>query len=54
MADTGDFTAMAEYKPQDATTNPTLMYVYAHTTLKGLSETELLRQSQRHEAARLR
>jgi transaldolase len=26
VADTGDFEAIAEYKPQDATTNPSLLY----------------------------
>ena len=26
VADTGDFEAIAEYKPQDATTNPSLIY----------------------------
>src|SRR5262249_22213692 len=26
VADTGDFAAIAEYKPQDATTNPSLIY----------------------------
>jgi transaldolase len=26
VADTGDFTAIAEYQPQDATTNPSLLY----------------------------
>jgi transaldolase len=26
VADTGDFTLMQAFKPQDATTNPTLMY----------------------------
>ena len=26
VADTGDFEAIAQYKPQDATTNPSLLY----------------------------
>src|SRR5207253_11007313 len=26
VADTGDFEAIAEYRPQDATTNPSLIY----------------------------
>jgi transaldolase len=26
VADTGDFEAIAEYKPQDSTTNPSLLY----------------------------
>ena len=26
VADTGDFEAIAQYRPQDATTNPSLLY----------------------------
>ncbi len=32
VADTGDFEAIAEYKPQDATTNPSLLYKAAQMT----------------------
>src|SRR6201987_5648878 len=30
VADTGDFEAIAEHRPQDATTNPSLLYQAAH------------------------
>src|SRR2546430_17388932 len=32
VADTGDFEAIAEYKPQDATTNPSLLFQAAQKT----------------------
>jgi transaldolase len=44
VADTGDFEAIAEFKPQDATTNPSLLYAaaqkphYAHLVEEALTE----------------
>lgn len=37
VADTGDFASIDEFKPQDATTNPSLMYVTFHPHLCSLS-----------------
>lgn len=43
VADTGDFTSIKVFRPQDATTNPTLMYVaeYEGRTHSSLNATKL-------------
>src|SRR5437764_8039593 len=44
VADTGDFESMREFKPQDATTNPSLIYAaaqkpeYAHLLDKAITD----------------
>jgi transaldolase len=46
VADTGDFESIAEFKPQDATTNPSLLYAaaqkpeYAHLVEEALAEAQ--------------